>query len=251
MGHNPLAMKRPLFHCGWLLLGLLAAAPAALADPAPEEQQKEPGADEPFWRTGHQLTVEMGGGGDAGDLTAPNFYAVGGNNTYSTGLGAATAIHYSYRFNPWISFGPRVFYYFMDAEVSGAASTSDDSAFVVGVDFAVTGYPLKFSRFDPFAGLSVGYAMWTVPVIDPGGGDSRHNYRLHGVTLQLNLGVDIYVTQYFSVGPVFRYHFPFWIQYCATGPGDKCERTEDLASDVKDSFPDLVFVGAQAVFHIR
>ena len=141
----------------------------------------------------------------------------------------------------------------MDADVTGVASTSDDSAFAVGVDLAVTGYPLRFSRVDPFVGLSVGYAMWTVPVIDPGG-NTRHNYRLHGVTVQLNVGVDIYVTQYFSVGPDFRYHFPFWIQLCTNGTGDKCERTEDLNavdSAFDDSQPGLIFVGAQAVFHIR
>ena len=225
--------------------------PSRPAKKAPPPEP-EPGA-EPWWRAGHQLTVEFGAGGDSGDLTAPNFVNAGGSNTFLTGLGAATAIQYSYRFNPWVAFGPRAYYYFMDADVTGVASTSEDSAFAVGIDLAVTGYPLSFSRVDPFVGLSVGYAMWTVPVIDPGG-NTRHNYRLHGVTVQLNVGVDIYVTQYFSVGPVFRYHFPFWIQFCATGPGDKCERTEDLNAvnpTFDESQPGLIFVGAQAVFHIR
>ncbi len=231
-----------------VLLVLCAFGSTALAQDTPPKQRMP--ESERFWREGHQLTVEFGAGGDTDDLTGHNFYNVGGTNTFVTGLGAATAIHYSYRFNPYVSFGPRIFYHSMSAEVTGAATTSDDSAFAVGVDFAVTGYPLSFSRFDPFAGLSVGYAMWTVPVIDPGG-HTRHNYRLHGVTLQLNVGVDIYLTQYFSVGPIFRYHIPFWIQYCATGPGDHCDRTEDMAVEYKDTFPGLVFVGAQAVFHIR
>ena len=234
----------------WVVLLLCSGGSTVLAQGPPPPHKPE---SDRFWRTGHQLTVEMGAGGDAGDLSAPNLYGHAGSNTFVTGLGAATAIHYSYRFNPWVSFGPRVFYYIMDAEVTGVASTSEDSAFAVGVDFAVTGYPMRSSRVDPFAGLSLGYAMWTVPVIDPGG-SSKHNYRLHGITVQLNVGLDIYLTQYFSVGPVFRYHFPFWIQYCATGPGDHCERTEDLnATDsaFDDSQPGLLFIGAQAVFHIR
>lgn len=225
-----------------VLLGLL---PGWGSHGAPEPAPKPSASPtETFWRQGHQLTVEFGAGGDSGDLT-------GLGTTFNTGLGAATAIHYSYRFNSLVAFGPRIFYSFMDADIEGHGATSDDSAYAVGVDLAVTGYPLRSTRFDPFFGLSVGYAMWTVPVMD---GSVRRNHRLHGVTLQLNVGLDIYVTHYFSVGPVFRYHFPFWIQYCITGPGDHCDSVEDITAvnEVFDeSLPGLVFVGAQAVFHIR
>lgn len=231
-----------------LAVALPALAPGAGWADGSGPAKAATGQGERYHRTGHQLTLELGAGGDSDNLVAPSFF--GNRLTFDTGLSFALAGGYAYRFNPWAAFGVSAHYSLMSATVEGAAQ-SDDEAFWVTASFGFTGYPLWFTRFDPYVGLSVGYSLWTVPA-EIGG--SRRNYRLHGVTLQLKLGMNVYVTRFLSVGPVFRYFFPFWIRYCITGVGDHCEPIEDLgavSSTTEDSLPGLLFFGVQGAFHLQ
>jgi hypothetical protein len=218
-----------------------AAAPPAPAAPAPAPGP--PMADVfTELRHGHELALEMGAGGDSNDLKA-------GPLTFETGLSWSIGANYLYRPIPWIAAGLGVHYSFMSKNVIGAAQSSDQ-AYYVDVDFGAVAYPLHFSRFDPFVGLFVGYGLWTVP--DDEG--TRRNYRLHGVTLQLEVGMRVWVNKYLSVGALFRYFFPFWIKFCDTGIGDVCKSIEDLTAaskDFQDTIPGLLFFGAQATFHIQ
>lgn len=212
------------------------------------------GEAEPYWRTGHQLILELGVGGDTTNLSSAPNYGRGGRLTFDTDIHAAAGIFYAYRFLPYLAAGAGLHYTMMDAEVSGAKEV-DGRAFALDVHAGILGYPPLRGRLDPYLGVLVGYALWSFPLKDTR--DDYWQYTLQGVSLQLTAGMDIYINQYFSVGPVFRYFFSFWMDYCGSGPTERCQDVDEITAntiygeDFAQARPDVFFVGLQGVFHIR
>jgi hypothetical protein len=117
--------------------------------------------------------------------------------------------------------------------------------------FQANAYPLAFSRFDPYVGFGLGfYQQWLYedgpsPLdVDTTMWTTRGNARF-------TVGIDVFATNHFALGPRFDFNLPFAGEQCSdVNPGtlssrENCEAVKDLDDDFGKGFPshwDLSFM---------
>lgn len=104
-------------------------------------------------------------------------------------------------------------------------------AFNVGVD----AFPLKSSRLDPYAGLALTYYQaWFAD-----GGDIDHTVMLSRGSARFGIGVDVFVTRRFSIGPRFAQHVAFrgrtchWVDVPGASVDKTCHHFQNVPREIE------------------
>lgn len=157
-----------------------------------------------------------------------------------------------YRIIDYVSLGLLIHYGFLAADFNNA---DDDTSGFFSALFEVRGH-LPIGRFDPWIGFGFGYAMtfahgWG----DFFGVDYDLRGSLHGVGLGVSLGLNIFITRQFALGPFFRMIFGIYPTACFTNASDPddpdrdCDTVEDMYLDNEpDDYPHLWIVGLSATY---
>lgn len=152
-------------------------------------------------------------------------------------------LHGSYRFIDYVSAGVTFHYGFLKADGRG---TSNEYAGFLAILAELRGH-LPMGRFDPWVGLGIGYAMVhgraeEIDFTD----ESWARLSWHGAGIGIGSGLNIAITERFSLGAFFRLIFGVWTTVCGEGEGfywdeDRdCDDIEDAyLVDDRDDLPDM------------
>jgi len=156
-----------------------------------------------------------------------------------------------YRFLPFLSAGVVLHYGFIYPDTDYDESFSGFAA-MVG---AIRGH-YAFGRFEPWGELGMGYASahswargeWNVLWWS---GDAEGSMSLHGVGFDLAFGVNIYLTDSFSLSPFFRMILAAWPTACywieaGADDDDRCDEPDEIYGNEPDDYPHLWVVGVSA-----
>jgi outer membrane protein W len=180
--------------CSLSLFGLLAmAAPAA----AQNQAASQPVGLSLGLRVGYALPGGGIGALEMGDSSEPLSDTVTGMVPFWLDLG--------YRITPHLGVGLSLQYGFAQINDEEAGDCPECSADVVAVAASVYFHGIPGGKFDPWAGLGVGYELLTLHVdIDQGGQRIQGNAKLEGLQyLILQLGGDFATGSAVTVGPFF------------------------------------------------